>query len=134
MEWKEDILKEIDSEAQEQIMQFARYIANVQKVKEVAEKVISESELEIKLIYIDPYDLSVNIYEGNNKLVHHLAKTLKLRFNKKFSDSFGEMTYSATLNGVKINIYEVKDIPKCRIIPKKVKRTITETRYQIICK
>jgi len=134
MEWKEDILKEIDSEAQQQIMQFARYIANVQKVKEVAEKVISESELEIKLIYIDPYDLSVNIYEGNNKLVHHLAKTLKLRFNKKFSDSFGEMTYSATLNGVKINIYEVKDIPKCRIIPKKVKRTITETRYQIICK
>jgi len=134
MEWKEDILKEIDSEAQEQIMQFARYIANVQKVKEVAEKVISESELEIKLISIDPYDLSVNIYEGNNKLVHHLAKTLKLRFNKKFSDSFGEMTYSATLNGVKINIYEVKDIPKCRIIPKKVKRTITETRYQIICK
>ena len=134
MEWKEDILKEIDSEAQEQIMRFARYIVNVQKVKEVAEKVISESELEIKLIYIDPYDLSVNIYEGNNKLVHHLAKTLKLRFNKKFSDSFGEMTYSATLNGVKINIYEVKDIPKCRIIPKKVKRTITETRYQIICK
>ena len=134
MEWKEEIFKQIDSEAQQQIMRFARYIANVQKVKEVAEKVISESELEIKLISIDPYDLSVNIYEGNNKLVHHLAKTLKLRFNKKFSDSFGEMTYSATLNGVKINIYEVKDIPKCRIIPKKVKRTITETRYQIICK
>ena len=134
MEWREVLINRIGVQAQDYIMRFARYIANVQKLKEIAEKVVSASDLEIKLLSIDPYDLSVNIYEGNNRLVHHLAKTLKLKFDKSFSESYGEMTYKAEIDGVRLNIFEVKDIPKCRIIPRKIRRTVTETRYQIICK
>ena len=134
MSWREEIINRINIQAQEKIMKFARYISNVEKLREVARKVVLASDLEIKLLSIDPYDLSINIYEGNNKLVHHLAQALKLRFEKVFSESYGEMTYKAKLDGVNLNIFEVKDIPKCRIIPRKIRRTVTETRYQIICK
>lgn len=134
MSWREEIINRINIQAQEKIMKFARYISNVEKLREVAHKVVLASDLEIKLLSIDPYDLSINIYEGNNKLVHHLAQALKLRFEKVFSESYGEMTYKAKLDGVTLNIFEVKDIPKCRIIPRKIRRTVTETRYQIICK
>ena len=62
---------------------------------------------------------------------HDIAKAFGITLTKDV-DSDG-VKYVGYVDGIEVQVYGVKRIPKCRLVPKTVTETITKTVYEVVC-
>lgn len=131
--WKQEALKRIDRQEDEEVKAHMEYIRNAKLMARVARKIVEASDVEV-YPRIEPICGEVNIWNANNVLPHHLSKRLHLTLKKNFQGWKGAVTYVVNFEGAKVRIHDVKDIPRCEIKPHK--ETVTETKmvYEIVCK
>jgi hypothetical protein len=133
--WKTKELKAIEKSVASEVKNHEGYIADAKKAGEIAKKIVEASEIPLE-ISIDAIgvgaDGEINIFHGDGKLVHHLAKKLHIVFERHFHEHSGNLSYTAKLNNVAIKLINVKDpLPNCEIIKETTMESIT--RYKMKC-
>jgi len=133
MSWKEKALERVRRTTREEVKTHMGFVRGAKMAGKVAETIIEVSDIPLEP-YIEAIGAEVNIYDAENKLVHHLAKKLHITFKKYFSHKYGTLSYATEIDGVKVRIANIKDPPKCKIIAKKRKETVEVTTYELVCK
>jgi len=128
--WRNEALKQIAEKVKEEVTTHGEYIRQALKAGELAKRIVEVSEIEFRP-HIEAIGGEVNIHYGNRELVHHLAKKLHVTFRKDFRPHAGTVTYTAEVGEATLNIYDIKDVPRCTIT--KTTKIEEVTRYEIAC-
>ena len=129
-EWQSKEIDRLEKEVKEEIYGHATYISNVINQLSLAKKLIEKTSVPIR-IGLEPILHQLRIHDANNSLVHQLVRDWRVIFKKRFSTMWGHFVYSTDIDGIPVIISKVKDVPRCKIIPKKETQEVTV--YESIC-
>lgn len=130
-EWRKKALARICDQVDNDVTRHQGYIEGARKAGEIAEKIVMALDREVPLIHVEGIWPRVSFMYANHNEVIAITKATGVKFTKNFKKDFGTMTYGAEIDGISIRIQNVKDVPKCKIIPHKSMEEVT--RYEIQC-
>lgn len=131
---KEKIISRLEKYAKEDVERHLEYTRSVIRAFNVAKNILEmlpDELLEDTTVSVEGIGERIYFYTENRRLVHELCKLLNVSFTKDFNEHFGEVAYYGKFGTTTISIMGIKNVPKCRIIRKKV----VEERevYEIQC-
>jgi len=98
------------------------------RVLELKMKLIQELRKPVNLMF---GDTMIFIQTDDFSVAHDVARALGITLYKDV-DSDG-VKYVGYADGIEVQVYGVKRIPKCRLVPKTVTETVTKTVYEVVC-
>ncbi|RLE67071.1 MAG: hypothetical protein DRJ38_00425 [Thermoprotei archaeon] len=126
MNWKRALKKEINREFEGDIRLLQEQRRRILRAYELKLKILQILERPVEAIF---GSTKVYIRTFDFRVAHELSRKLGIIFWKD-TDSYGA-TYTGQYNGIEIEIYGIKQLPGCKLVPKT--RTVTETYYEIVC-
>ena len=130
VDWKTEMKERIDRRALSEINSYIEYIENTRRLAKVAKEIINILDTKVN-VHIEPILNEIHLMDVSFKVAHELAKKLRLKFSKDYCKTHPAIIYKAFLDdGVELKL-SVGELPRCRIVPKKI--TVTKTIYEVVC-
>ena len=130
VDWKTEMKERIDRRALSEINSYIEYIVNTQRLAKAAKEIIDILDTKVD-VHIEPILNEIHLMDVSFKVAHELARKLHLKFEKDYRKTSPTVTYKTFLNnGIELKLY-VGELPRCKIVPKKI--TVTETIYEVVC-
>lgn len=132
--WKIKACEEIDADVKRKIDDYLCYMYQAVRVGKAAKNLVNLLGMQVTP-EINPINNSVDFWSwgspDQHKLVHELSKKFHVKFTKSFDKRMGTIDYEGKWNDVTIRVFNCKEVPKCKIVPKKeMKEVVT---YEIKC-
>lgn len=126
MSWKKELKEAIIEEFKGDIRLLQEQRRRMLKTYDLKLKILQLLERPIEAIF---GSTRVFIRTYDFRVAHELSRKLGITFWKD-TDAYGA-TYTGYYDGIEIQIYGIKQLPRCKLVPKT--RTVTETYYEIVC-
>jgi hypothetical protein len=129
-EWQEKLIEEAEEKARRGVEEarnfYDRTIGETYRTLEIKKKIIAALREEPKFIM---GRTDILIQTDNHELVHDVARTLGIKLER--SAELDGFNFRGEFEGIDINVYGMQEVPHCKIVPKKKRKTVIV--YETVC-
>lgn len=130
--WQQELMKETEEDYRHEIADWEKKKVEMKKVWDFQKRIIMCLREKPGYLWCSvTYNPCIYIRTKNFKLAHDVVKELGITLKKKVG-SIG-FSYDGKFDGISISVHGMETSPKCRLRKITKTRTVTETRFELVC-